>query len=107
MKIKGERTEESIAIVDTGARLTSIDKELAERVGVGEVVRYFRVKAPATRTITKRPVVRVRMEIYGEEFKAEANIADRSHMKYPVLIGRNILHGNFTVDVSREYSGGK
>lgn len=102
VKVKAEKTEEVIAIVDTGARLTSIDKKLAERVGTGEIIRHFTVKAPAMKTTTKRPVVEVKMEIAGEEFEAEANIADRSHMKYPVLIGRNILYGKFVVDVSKE-----
>jgi hypothetical protein len=102
IKIKGKGGSEEVdALVDTGAKLTSIDYRLAESIKPGPPVRTFKVKAPALKRVTKRPVVRVIIEIAGKRFETEANLSDRSHMKYPVIIGRNILYGNFMVDVSK------
>ncbi len=92
---------EAEALVDTGAAMTSIDISLAGEAKLGPVVRIFKTKAPITKEIDHRPVVTVKIEIGGEKFEVEANLNDRSHMRYPVLIGRNLLYGNFVVDVSR------
>jgi len=89
------------ALVDTGASMTSIDKKLARQAKLGPIVRTFKTKAPITKTIDKRPVVRVTLEIKGKKFQIEANLKDRSHMKFPILIGRNLLYGNFVVDVGK------
>ena len=89
------------ALVDTGAKMTSIDIKLAGEAKLGPVVRMYKTRAPITKDIDHRPVVTVTIEIKGEKFTLEANLNDRSHMKYPVLIGRNLLYGNFVVDVSK------
>ncbi|MBN2141880.1 ATP-dependent zinc protease, partial [Candidatus Woesearchaeota archaeon] len=34
----------------------------------------------------------------GKEIESKFTLADRSHMKYPVLIGQNILRKNFLID---------
>ncbi len=92
---------EADALVDTGASMTSIDLALASKAKLGPVVRTFKTKAPITKKIDCRPVVRVTIELKGKKFRIEANLNDRSHMKYPVLIGRNLLYGNFVVDISK------
>ncbi len=92
---------EAEAIVDTGAKMTSIDIKLAGEAKLGPVVRMFKTKAPITKEVARRPVVKVTIKIKGKKFEVEANLNDRSHMKYPVLIGRNLLYGNFVVDVSK------
>lgn len=94
--LKGE--EEVKAIVDTGAKLNSLDIKLAERIGIGKPVRSMKIKSPSTKNRVIRPVVRVRIEVRGKIFDTEANIQDRSHMKFPVIIGRNLLMGSFLVD---------
>lgn len=95
----GEGGEEEVkAIVDTGAKLNSLDTRLAERIGVGRPVRSMKVKNPSLKEHVRRPVVRVRIELKGKAFETEANLQDRRHMKFPVIIGRNLLTGNFVVD---------
>lgn len=40
----------------------------------------------------------------NESIVAEYTLADRQHMIYPVLIGRNILRGNYKVDVDKQFA---
>lgn len=98
---KGGGFVETTALVDTGAQMTSIDMEVAREAKLGPVVRTFKTKAPITKHVDKRPVVKATIEINEEKFTVEANIKDRSHMKFPVLIGRNLIYDNFVVDVSK------
>jgi len=65
-----------------------------------EVVRWASIRQANTSITTLRPVVELEVEINGETIVAEFSLKDRSHMTYPVLIGRNILAGRAIVDVS-------
>jgi hypothetical protein len=97
--IKGGKKSVTIkALIDTGAQWTSIDLNLATKAGLGPIVRTRKIKAASTKKTSIRPVVKVHVELVGKTFLAEANLQDRSHMKFPMLIGRNILAGNFLVD---------
>jgi hypothetical protein len=107
VRIIGENVIETTALFDTGAKLTSIDNKLAARAHVGPVLRTQKVKAPITKEIEQRPVVKVRVEIDGREYEAEANLNDRSHMRYPVIIGRNIIQNNFIIDIAKHPQNGK
>ncbi len=107
IKIMGKNVVKTTALFDTGAKLTSIDNKIAAEAQVGPVLRTQKVKAPITKEAEQRPVVKVRIEINGREYEAEANLNDRSHMKYPVIIGRNIIHENFIIDVSKHPQNGK
>ncbi len=52
--------------------------------------------------VQERYVIRAVVRLYGEELEAEFSLADRSEMKYPVLLGRSLLRqGRFVVDVAR------
>ena len=96
--IIGEESVTANAIFDTGARLTSIDIKLAAKAKIGPIIRTTRVKNPSTKIRTRRPVVKVRIRIRKKEYEVEANLQDRSHMTLPVIIGRNLLMGEFIVD---------
>lgn len=48
-----------------------------------------------------RYVIRTRVVLFGKPFIAEFSIADREKMKYPVLLGKRLLSGQFLVDVSQ------
>lgn len=50
-----------------------------------------------------RPSIEVKVEFFGEIYTTVISLANRADMKYPMLIGRNFLTGNFLVDVSQEY----
>jgi hypothetical protein len=48
-----------------------------------------------------RYVVRSHIVIYGKSILTEFSLADRSSMKYPILLGRKLLSKRFMVDVSK------
>lgn len=98
VEIIGKTAVSSYALLDTGARRTSVDIRLASEAGLGPVMRVVRIKNPSVKTKVSRPVVKARIIINGRVFDTEVNLQDRSHMNFPMIIGRNILSGNFIVD---------
>lgn len=101
VKIIGNDVREALALVDTGAKLTSVDIKLAAETGIGPVTRITKIKSASKNVSTRRPVLEAAIEIAGKKFNTEVNIQDRSHMTFPVLIGRNILTDNFLVDAGK------
>ena len=85
---------------DTGATRTSIDTRLAAEIGAGPIKSIARVKSGSRKTTKSRPVVDVVVGVGGTQHTVTASVEDRSHMEYPVLLGRDIL-GNYQVDVGR------
>lgn len=98
INVMGQKKVEAIALFDTGARLTSIDIKLASKAQLGPIVRITQVKNPSFNKVIKRPVVRAKIKIKDRVFDVDVNIQDRSHMTFPVLIGRNVITGNFIID---------
>ncbi|MFN8712296.1 MAG: ATP-dependent zinc protease [Bacteroidota bacterium] len=49
-----------------------------------------------------RYIVRTRICMGSRTIKSIVSLSDRGNMRYPVLIGRRLLHGRFLVDVSLE-----
>lgn len=96
--IIGREKVKAKALFDTGARTTSIDIKLAAKAQLGPVVKTIKVKSASLKGNVKRPVVEAGLEIMGRKFETEVNIQDRSHMTFPMIIGRNVLAGNFLVD---------
>tara|TARA_Y100000310_G_scaffold340188_1_gene435126 strand:- start:3341 stop:3697 length:357 start_codon:yes stop_codon:yes gene_type:complete len=95
----GDNTEQEavVARIDTGATLSSIDKELAKKLGIETVVRKKMVKSASGKNL--RSVVKAIIQIHGETIEEEFSLANREGMKYQVLIGQNHLKkGNFLVD---------
>ncbi|OVE85648.1 RimK family alpha-L-glutamate ligase [Natronolimnobius baerhuensis] len=85
---------------DTGATRTSIDTSLAADIGAGPIKSITRVRSGSSKTTKSRPVVDVVVGVGGNQHTVTASVEDRSHMDYPVILGRDIL-GNYQVDVSR------
>ncbi len=50
-----------------------------------------------------RIIVETKIVIMGKELEIQLSLTDRSEMKYPVLIGRRLIRGNFLVDVSKKF----
>lgn len=48
-----------------------------------------------------RPVIKLKVGIFGEWRDVEFSLTDRSNMKYPILLGREFLRGKYLVDVSK------
>ncbi|EMA43059.1 putative ATP-dependent zinc protease [Halobiforma nitratireducens] len=93
-----------LAKSDTGATRTSIDTGLAADIGAGPIKSITRVRSGSSKTAKSRPVVDVVVGVGGTQHTVTASVEDRSHMDYPVLLGRDIL-GNYRVDVSRRVDG--
>jgi hypothetical protein len=103
------------AKIDTGAETSSLH---AEKLKIsdkdGSMIARFRFKKhfvetpviefrsikSSNGTSSLRPVVELELEIAGERFKTQFSLADRSEMRFPVLLGRETLAGRFLVDAS-------
>jgi hypothetical protein len=84
------------AKIDTGATKSSIDIALAQRLNLGPVIKSKIVKSAHGHMI--RPIVEITLTLAGKKMKEEFTLADRKHMKYPVLIGQNVLKHGFLID---------
>ncbi len=84
------------AKIDTGAGVSSIDSSLADALNLGPVIGRAAVVNTHGRVI--RPVVMLKIEIGGKVLEAKFNIAIREHLRYPILIGKNILRQGFVID---------
>lgn len=106
------------ARVDTGAATTSLD---ARNLSVaGDMVTFTPPSQSGGSVITlpivawkyirssgsreKRPVVEMDLCIASKRLRALVNLNDRSDMKYPMIIGRNVTTGNFLVDTSKSFT---
>ncbi len=92
--------EELAARIDTGAEYNSIESGLAKKLNLGPPFKNIVIRSSNGRE--RRPVVEAVLEIKGKRFNTAFNIANRSHMRYKVLIGQNILKkGCFLIDPTR------
>lgn len=113
------------ARIDTGAKTSSIHAKnirYEEENGITMVIFDFIAKnkdrALVTTTVrselhTKRkikthsgspvtrPYIVTELKFGDITFEAELNLSNRSHMKYKLLIGREVLKNRFIVDVNR------
>jgi hypothetical protein len=64
-----------------------------------------RVRSGSSSTGTARPVVDLVIGIGGTQHTVTASVGDRSHMDYPLLLGRDILK-HYQVDVNRRSDEG-
>lgn len=82
------------AKIDTGAWRSSIDKTLAEDLGLLEEKNILWKKTVwSSIGREKRPVINVTFWLKGKKIKTTAGIADRSKLRKPLIIGRNDLVG--------------
>jgi hypothetical protein len=112
------------AVLDTGANSTSIgatDLNKFERGGrpwirfsVSDrkgntttferpIVRAVRIKKSDVQGQT-RPVVTLAICLAGKFREEAVNLTDRSHLRYPLLIGRAAMAGRFLVNPLRKYT---
>ena len=89
-----------VAKIDTGATRSSIDLNLASKLNLGPVIKSKMIKSAHGNKL--RPIVEAEILLAGKKIKSEFTLADRSHMKYSVLIGINVLKQGFLVDPAKK-----
>ena len=91
--------EITLARIDTGAAKSSIDVELAANLKLGPIIETSKVRNSHGKSV--RPVVKATITIQNKKVTEKFTIANRSNMKYKVLVGRNILNKGFLIDPSK------
>ena len=101
--ISGPGGEESVrAKVDTGADRTSVDMELAAKLKLWQTGSKITIKTSDAGKMVERPLAEATVTVRGKSFKLKVGVADRSLMRFRVIIGRDILRsGDFLIDPSR------
>ncbi|MEM6707848.1 MAG: RimK/LysX family protein [Pseudomonadota bacterium] len=67
------------------------------------ILRYVRVIQQADPEGTRRPVVSLRLRIGATDDVFDFTLADRSHLDYQMILGRNFLTNVAVVDVGRRF----
>jgi len=96
--IGSKATRKVVARIDTGATKSSIDKDLATELGLGPTLRTTMIRSANGRS--QRNLVKATIKIGKSEMDTEFSVADRTHMKYRLLIGQNIIKEGFIIDPS-------
>jgi len=82
------------AKIDTGAWKTSIDKELADSLGLEKKSNILWTKEyKSSLGSEKRRVISLTFYLAGRKISTIANVADRSSLRTPLIIGRRDLEG--------------
>ncbi len=82
------------ARIDTGAKSSSIDRHLAQNLGIYHSTLITKIKGVrSAHGRSKREYVSLKFSVAGKLITSNASVADRSHLKYPLLIGRRDIQG--------------
>ncbi len=93
------------ALLDTGATRSSVDVRVAAKAGIGPIVGSVKVKSKtAPEGFIRRAVAKAKFEIRGIRMPVEVSLEDRKNMPYKVLVGRDIIHSNFLIDLEKTHS---
>jgi len=103
------------ARIDTGAAKTSLDaRELTFKDDMVQfrlppkyggllmrlpVIDWKHIRTPEG--LERRPIVELEICLGSKRIRTEVNLADRSMVKYPLILGRNFLREDYVVDVKR------
>lgn len=79
------------ARIDTGATRTTLDTDLAKKLGLGPVERRVRTRSAAADRPEERDVVRATIVIDSRVFETHAAITDRKDMKFHMIVGMDVL----------------
>ena len=90
---EGGETREVLAKIDTGAGYSSIDRDLAEDLGIDFEDPEDEVQIESANGEEKRPLVRLRLRVAGRTLDTRFTVTDRSELSKDVLIGSRDLDG--------------
>lgn len=116
--------------IDTGAESSSLDARniiLFERDGKqwvrfdvftqgagapaetfeSRVERFVRIKQDADEKSDRRPVIHAHLQIGKYKAETDLNLVDRSHLEFPLLLGRKFMQDIAVVDVGQTFIHGK
>lgn len=68
------------------------------------IERYTLIKQSLSEERDRRPVVKLYATLGNQKVLTEFTLADRQHMEFPILIGRNFIMDLAIVDVSLKYT---
>lgn len=88
------------ARIDSGATKSSIDEQLAKQLGIGPILGEKTIRN--AHGSVKRKIVEVTILLSDKEITEKFTIADRSNLRFPVLIGRNVLRKGFLIDPNKK-----
>jgi len=88
----------TMAKIDTGAYRSTICKNLAENLGLDKII--GRKKVRGALGVEERPIINLSFVMDKRLVSTEAFIADRSEMKYDIIVGRKDLK-RFLVDPAK------
>jgi hypothetical protein len=71
------------------------------------LVRKVKIVQQELKKNRSRPVISIPFSLGDKVYTSEFNLADRSHLKYSVLLGRNFLRDIAVVDISQEFMASK
>ncbi|MGE0793368.1 MAG: RimK/LysX family protein [Candidatus Woesearchaeota archaeon] len=94
-----KKSIEFLARIDTGATRSSIDRNIAEQLKLQKHEKEIVVKNSHGKS--KRNMVNAKIILANKTFENKFTLADRSHMKFPILIGRDILEQGFLIDTTK------
>jgi alpha-L-glutamate ligase-like protein len=78
-----------IAKIDTGAYRTSVDKDLADKLNLKESKK--KIKFVSSLGEEERRLVDLTFSLAGQNITTEASVANRSSLKYSIIVGRRDL----------------
>lgn len=85
-------------------RFSMVNRETNEIIEIERrIVRHVRILQSTADEAERRPVVEFRLTLGEFTQTAEFTLSDRSHLSFPVLIGRNVLQDVMIVDVGRAH----
>ena len=108
VKIYGKnKGVEVYALFDTGATRTSIDVDIAKKLGLEKKGKTtIKSKTNIKGGVVEREVVECVVEVLNKKIRLDkCNVANRKNMSTLVLIGRDVILGNFVVDIEKTHEG--
>jgi len=106
VRIKGKKgIAKKKALFDTGATRTCVDVRVAAKAGIGPIISSVKIKnSSAPNGYTRRAIAEAVIIVKGKKIHTGVNIEDREGLPYPILIGRDVIHNNFLIDVSKSHT---
>ncbi len=104
--IHAENIKEQLVNGEKYVRFTTVDEKGQKHTLLKPVVTQQRVRSTSG-DVNERYVIQKNVRIGKREFKIAVNLNNREKLTHKFLIGRNLLIGNFNVDVSQTFMMGR